>query len=68
MKTSDEKKKDCLVFKPENYTAKELRECSLADLLFCDMMREIQKNLDPSKFRPSIEDKKKTKDSKLTPR
>jgi len=67
MKTNELKINKRLIFKPEGYTVAELRDCSLADLLFCDMLRELQRNLEPSKFKPKSLNTSKQKESKLTP-
>lgn len=67
MKPNELQKNRRLIFKPEGYTAAELRDCSLADLLFCDMLRELQSHLEPSKFRPKSSNTGKQKESKLTP-
>jgi len=67
MKPNELQRNRRLIFKPEGYTAAELRDCSLADLLFCDMLRELQSNLEPSKFRPKSSNTSKQKESKLTP-
>lgn len=53
MKNQESSKKRILVFKPDGFTEKEIRESSLADLLFCATLRDLQASLEPSKFRPA---------------
>jgi len=41
-----------LVFQLYDFTSEEIRECSLSDLLFCAVLRDLQLRLEPKKFRP----------------
>ena len=61
------KGKTCIIFINDEFTDKDLKESSLADLCFATVLKDLQARLDPKKFRPLIDNEKPSK-PKITPR